>query len=104
LGQSLIAFGQGAGTMPASAEAVEAIIEDYLPNDDQVASWPDDVLVVLEYARSAGRIAASRAASAGRGCINARDWDRVKRVLPSKPSWFERPCPWTPRQFRGTPR
>ena len=75
LAQLFIAFGQGAGTMIVSLEAIEAATREYKPAIEKSAhKWNEIVLATLEYARAVGRIAAFQAIQGGRNVISEGDW------------------------------
>jgi len=72
--QLAMAFGQGAGTMPATPEALWATYSMYLSAiKEKIGKWPEIELRTLEYARALGRLAAFNASSNGRIVIDVED-------------------------------
>ena len=77
-------FGQGAGTMLATGEAVEAAIGAYSTSlQARASTWSDYSLQTIEYARALGRLSAAKALSHGRCVIELADveygLDRVQQ-------------------------
>ena len=83
IGQCYIAFGQGLGSMRVSRNAVEALRERYLQiiTPEVLEQWDIFGSQVLERVRAVGRMAALRAASAGRTCVDAIDFIDSSRAV-----------------------
>jgi hypothetical protein len=72
--QLAMAFGQGTGTMLATAGALLKAFNTYGASfDDKAASWEDFELRALEYARALGQVAAYAAVKNGRCVIDVDD-------------------------------
>lgn len=72
--QLAMAFGQGAGTMLATSEALMAAFTPYAAAFEEKAErWVEFELKALEYARALGQVAAYAAASNRRCVIDAED-------------------------------
>jgi hypothetical protein len=78
VGQCWVAFGQGAGSMKVSREAIAAgrkHYTDYFSN--HIATWDDDSLQMLEFVQAAGRLAAHLATFEGFAVIGPRHLQRA---------------------------
>jgi len=72
--QLAMAFGQGAGALLATAEALETAFDTYAEAfDDRAAEWHAFELRAIEYSRALGQVAAWTAMSNGRCIIDAKD-------------------------------
>lgn len=72
--QLAMAFGQGAGAMLATSEALLTAYNAYLPSFERKAGeWPEHELRSLQYARALGFLAAFTAAQNGRAVIDVED-------------------------------
>ena len=72
--QLAMAFGQGAGTTPATSAALLEAYNAYQPAFERRAGeWPEIELRSLEYGRALGRLSAHAAASNGRAVIDSED-------------------------------
>jgi hypothetical protein len=77
-----MAFGQGAGTMRATPDAVDAATADYRRLIEQSTEpWEVIELSTLELARSVGRFAAHVATADGRDVIEKRHYVEARRKL-----------------------
>lgn len=79
--QSIMAFGQGAGSMCASGPALEALVGAYgeqlkMPGLEEAYS-----VVILEFARALGQVAATHAAVGGRCVIDVPDVKSALKVV-----------------------
>ena len=72
--QLAMAFGQGAGAMLATSEALLAAYQPYEASfQERADTWVDFELRALHYARALGQVAAARAAQSGRCVIDTDD-------------------------------
>ncbi len=89
------AFGQGAGTLFVSEDAVVAALDHFTPVLPRLAAeWAEKGLQVLEYARTIGRTAGWLAIERGDDAISEADFrEGLKRVRGLNPRLFG-PCPF----------
>ena len=74
----LAAYGQGAGCIYVSLEAVQALRAQYRSLiAAKLDSWDQHSLVLFEYARSLGRTSAAMASSRGATQISAGDYQQA---------------------------
>jgi hypothetical protein len=99
--QLAMAFGQGAGSTLATTDAIVSAVDAYRRElTARVHDWDALAPTVLEWARVAGRLSASNAASDGRAAISVAD---VKSALENirsltgrrAPHGVMAPCPLT---------
>ncbi|OLC76698.1 MAG: hypothetical protein AUH72_18460 [Acidobacteria bacterium 13_1_40CM_4_65_8] len=94
LAQLFIAFGQGAGTMTVSHEAIAAARNLYINRIPEFENkWDEIALQSLEYARAIGRVAALRAVQHGRNVISKDDWIEAAKQVAQHPDKTYRFCP-----------
>lgn len=96
LAQCFAAIGQGAGRAHISRDAVRVVRAAYKKRlEKRAADWNDIALVVLEYARTVGAIAAQRATAAGRTAIEGEDVEEAlaKIESPDGDMTIQWPCP-----------
>jgi hypothetical protein len=96
LDQCLIAFGQGCGPILVTVEAVAAVRTAYQRRIEQYGGdWDADCLLVLEYARMVGRLAADKALADGSLQVEAGHVTSALSELEARiaagGAW--RPCP-----------
>src|SRR5262245_48031526 len=84
--QLAMAFGQGAGPMHATPDALVALYEKYRPAfERKIGQWPGIELQTLAFARAAGFGAAVRAAQNGRAVIDVEDaLDAIEKIRRNK--------------------
>lgn len=74
--QGLVAFGQGTGCLRVSRRAIRTFVNHYRPMIDRgpaVEVWEQEAREALERLRAIGRLAASRASTAGRITVDRQD-------------------------------
>ena len=80
--QIMMAFGQGAGTMLASFDAIESLMtQNRALIERAAADWDASRWAFLELARSLGQIAATRAAMASRWQIEPTQLNEALQVV-----------------------
>jgi len=85
--QLAMAFGQGAGTMLATAAALMEAYKAYEPAFEERASrWVEVELRTVEFARALGQVAAISAAQNGRCVIEADDVRTALKAVQSNRS------------------
>ena len=81
LGRIFVAFGQGAGQLTVSDDALEAAFDDYAPrierSEDWSAAWP----TVLGVARLMGQAAAEHALREGQVLITAENYAAARTLI-----------------------
>jgi hypothetical protein len=97
IAQIFVAFGQGAGQLNVSDDAVQAAVSDYGYGIEQADGWGDAAPMVLGIARAMGQAAAEHALREGRGVITAVDYRAARAVIHSMSGEGTRlmgRCPW----------
>ena len=93
LWQAIAAFGQGAGMMRVSRDALAALEKKYRKVFPEVAKvWENESGQVLERLRLIGIAAAAHAIQKGKASVSAKDFE-IAAQLYSGTSW----CPNRPR-------
>lgn len=97
LAQIFVAFGQGAGQLTVSDDAVRAAVADYAVKIEGARNWDGAAPRVLGIARVMGQLAAEHAAREGRAIITAPDYAAARAVIHGMSG--EAPtlmggCPW----------
>jgi hypothetical protein len=93
--QLAMAFGQGAGTMPASREGLCVAFSAYGHLVADEGRWNTAAVLILEWARVLGRSAAAHALRAGRCVIDAEDVEFALRAAQSSQIEPLAGCPLT---------
>ncbi len=97
LAQIFIAFGQGAGTMTVSREAIRAATRTYTSLvQANVTKWRDIELQTLEYARSLGRVAAHLALRDGSQVVRDEHYREASERFAAAATELEYDCPFCP--------
>lgn len=91
--QLVAAFGQGAGTVNVTAEAMSFVVTQYWPRLSQEKDVESALLQALEFARGLGRLSAQRALAAGWNAIRSEDVKWSDDALKRHPQPFGR-CPF----------
>ena len=95
LSQLFVAFGQGAGPIFMTVEAVQAARDQYRPLvQARQGEWDSNALVLFEYARSLGRTAATIAAQQGSPQINAEHYQQASSRVASASVASRIACPF----------
>jgi hypothetical protein len=82
--QLAMAFGQGAGTMLATSQALLAAFNPYAAAfENRAERWADFELRAIEYARALGQVAACAAANNRRCVIDVEDVQYALAVVQS---------------------
>jgi hypothetical protein len=99
--QLAMAFGQGAGTMPASRASLATLFGTYSANVRADTGWDGHALLALEFGRALGRAAAAHALRAGRCVIDIPDVEFALKVVRNSQIEPLGECPLTERRPRG---
>lgn len=97
LAQIFVAFGQGAGQLPVSDDAVQAATADYAEKIDAGGDWGQTGPIVLGIARVMGQAAAAHALREGRPVITARDYTAARALIHEGHGYARMllgGCPW----------
>jgi hypothetical protein len=92
--QLVAAFGQGAGTMNVTREAVSAITDTYWPVIASQTNLDNGLLQALEYARGLGRVAAARALADGYNLVRPQDFQAAAEALQRHRVALLQDCPY----------
>jgi len=95
LSHLFVAFGQGAGPIFMTVEAVQAARDQYRPLvQGRLSEWDSNALVLFEYARSLGRTAANIAAQQGSPQIDAAHYREASSRVASASASTRIACPF----------
>lgn len=85
LSHMFVAFGQGAGSINVTIDAVQAARQQYRSVvQANIDTWEVNAPVLTEYARALGRTAAALAALNGEGAITAARYTESSALVASK--------------------
>jgi hypothetical protein len=94
--QALIAFGEGAGPVLVSREAILAVTKDYRDAAAHDAErWDTYAPAVLSWAKAMGALAAHHALADSRTVVDAEDYGFARAALARHPTLNRDPCRWT---------
>jgi hypothetical protein len=103
LAQIFIAFGQGAGTMIVSREAIRAGTRDYVRLvGAHLDRWDEIEFQTIEYARGLGRVAAHLAVGEAQHVILERHYRAASERFGATAPSAAYDCPWCVAPMRKT--